>query len=171
MVCSRCSQRPRVGPEECIFLSHLHTGNWSNFQSRLCFATAHQVNIVMIYTIYSHPLKHFLLNCSHWRQSEVRHIFEALMTCQAFWSIFNLNVTRQPTLTDNVSLVFKMLLYDTNRQQLRSNISLNQASQNTFATRRIWDELETPLPWSFHMHAAYVTRPQSNHSLCGVTPL
>lgn len=56
MVCSRCSQGPRVGPEECIFLSHLHTGNWSNFQSRLCFATAHQVNIVMIYTIYSHPL-------------------------------------------------------------------------------------------------------------------
>lgn len=93
------------------------------------------------------------------------------MTFQAFWSIFNLNMKRQPTLTDNVSLVFKTLLYDTNRQQLQSNISLNQVSQNKFVTRCNWDELETPVPWRFHMHAAYVTRPQSNHSLCGVTPL
>lgn len=56
MVRSRCSQGPRVSPEECILLSHSHTGNWGNFQSRLCFTTAHQVSIVMISTIYPHPL-------------------------------------------------------------------------------------------------------------------
>lgn len=129
------------------------------------------------------PFIHILLwNRSHWRQSEVRHIFEALMTFQTFWSIFNFNVTRQPTLTATeywrycifVSLVYKMLHFNINRQ-LQSNILLNQVSQNKFAktkpTQRNWDKLETLLPCSFHKHAANVTRPQSYHRICGATPL
>lgn len=74
-VCSRCSWHPRLGLEEGIFLSHSHRGNWSNFQTRLGFTTAHKENIEMTYTIYPHPLRH-ILECSHWRYSEVRHVVD-----------------------------------------------------------------------------------------------
>lgn len=100
MVRSRCSRGPRLGPEECIFLPHSHTGNWSNFQSRLCFTTAHQVNIEMIYTIY-----HILGNTFFWTvHTHLMH----LTTSQGFWKIFKFNAKRQCTLTGTVgSLAFK----------------------------------------------------------------
>lgn len=72
-VCSWC---PRLGLEEGIFLSHSHRGNWSNFQTRLGFTTAHQENIEMTYTIYPHPLRN-ILEHSHWRDSAVRHVVDA----------------------------------------------------------------------------------------------